>query len=293
VLWSALFRNRISLFSYGIPLAGFGPLALWRYEEAPEEALPRTFLSFLAILEALWAYPVAGSQIACSTFLTVVAATWCFRDSLVLLWQQVAASAPKINALFPRMAGLVLSCWVLVTLYYFLWISRDQYQSLQPLNLPGARRIHLSFPQAQALRLITANLVRNADALVTIPGMYSFQLWTGIEPLTDCNVTFWMKVLSAPQQEEIIHQLAQHPRACVVVNPHKVEGWANGYDISRAPLFGYLTEKFHRYGNNIGDYFILIRKDRDRQDFHIVQLKDLPASTSQTTVPATPLQNNR
>ncbi len=194
------------VMSYGLSCAWVLVLPLGDGETSQRAASLRAWLALLVVTQALHAYPVGGSQIGWGTFLCA---------PLVAL-----GGADALTALRPRfMRGisvLVVAVALGVTLSFGLpaWA---QWQRGEPLALPGAESLRLPPEQAIELRTLTVNATAHCDLLFSLPGMFSFNLWTGLPTPTSANVTHWFNLLSAAQQAEIIAQLELHPRAGIMV----------------------------------------------------------------------------
>src|SRR5690606_23211570 len=91
------------------------------------------------------------------------------------------------------------------------------------LMLPGAELIRVPDDSAALFRLLTHNAVAHADALFSLPGMFSFNLWAGVPTPTLANVTHWFSLLDEQQQHSIVSALESHPRACVIVQREHIE----------------------------------------------------------------------
>ena len=63
---------------------------------------------------------------------------------------------------------------------------------------------------AAELRSLSVNAVAHCDLLFSLPGMFSFNLWTGLPSPTAANVTHWFNLLSPAQQAAVIAKLFAH-----------------------------------------------------------------------------------
>src|SRR5438552_80089 len=174
-----------------------------------ESSFRRLLLCNVAVLQALVAYPVFGSQASCATVLVLVAAVVATHD---------AASAAA-TAAAPR-AWRAIPFLPLVPLAIALGLKTDfctrLYRENAPLGLWGASRVHLRADQVGTLRLLARLLPANADTFFTIMGFNSLYFWTRMDPPTYFNATLWPWMLNYAQQRVIADVLAQHERAMVV-----------------------------------------------------------------------------
>jgi hypothetical protein len=214
----------------------------------------------------MWAYPVAGSQRAFGAMLTVLV--------LVLI---VADGAVDFAATLKR--GLVLTrlrvtrrvFQVSVIGVLLLGVAAEERSARgnlrlgRALELPGARNVRLEPSLVEELRTVTEILRRNADTFVSVPGLNSFYLWTGIEPPTGQNVTNWMALLDKPRQERVIRAISCKKKACVIVAPRALDIWDLNTALRKmaetSPLMSYLIEEF-QFVQQVGRYVILARTGR-------------------------------
>jgi hypothetical protein len=73
---------------------------------------------------------------------------------------------------------------------------------------------------AYDLKAIEQNLRRHADTVFSLPGMFSFNIWSGRPTPTAGNATHWFSLLNQEQQAEIQRRLEADPRAMVVLHRH-------------------------------------------------------------------------
>jgi hypothetical protein len=93
-------------------------------------------------------------------------------------------------------------------------------------------------------RALSLNAAIHADTLFSMPGMFSFNLWSERPPPTLANVTQWFLLLDNAQQRQIIAALERDPRACVIVDPKHLDFLrANGLGPS-GELYDYLRHSF-------------------------------------------------
>ena len=204
--------------------------------------LGRTVLAVVGVLQILYVYPVAGSQLHFATVFVILAAVVCLwdvreppSDMLPLRYQ---------GARLSRFAGLAL---LLLGAYYAqsAWRAYRSYEALSPLQLPGSSRIHLKAGRAMGLQHIVVQARSSCTSLLTAPGMFSFNSWTGLRSPNLLTSENWMSFLTDPEQTEITRELSHDPRACVIYNPEVVNFWTRGEDTSSMPLMRFINEEFH------------------------------------------------
>jgi hypothetical protein len=123
-------------------------------------------------------------------------------------------------------------------------IGRAHYSSGQPLALPGAANIRPSNDILYAVRIMDENARTHADMLFTFPGLYSFNLWTGLPTPTLANATHWFSLLSPVQQQEIINRLSSTPRSALIVERDVLDYLAKTGFHPAGPLYDWLMQNY-------------------------------------------------
>lgn len=192
--------------SYGLATAWLLVLPLADSPAAHRAARLRAWVALLLITQSLHAYPVGGSQIGWGTFLWPPLLALAAADATAVLRGNLARwVAPAAIAAAGGIA------------FALLRVGSAQWHDSEPLGLPGAETLRLDPPLSAELRVLTVNATAHCDLLFSFPGMFSFNLWTGLPSPTSANVTHWFNLLSSAQQSAIIAQLAAHPRAGIIV----------------------------------------------------------------------------
>jgi hypothetical protein len=239
-------------------MIGFLTPFLWVAAVGLDPAAPdhprrvRVTLAALAALQTLQAYPVAGTQLALSTTLTVIVAVIAFADGLDVL-RAIRRPPPRL-LLHGIAVGLVLYS-ARPAFALRLWTS--QYRHGYEFRLPGTERMRVSREQAARFHWVTATATASCRGLVTVPGMYSLNAWTGIPPPTHANVTVWFRMLPAHDQQRIWSTLDTGPDSCVVVRTSIALLWSG-----MVPLDA-LEVGTHLRGRSVlatdGDFQILVK----------------------------------
>jgi len=180
-------------------------------------------VSCLAVFGALQAYPVAGSQVAFGTFLTVVPA-------VLILRRGLAAIVPR-PAVAPTAALVVAGA---LFLQQFVPQLAD-YRSYEALDTPGARLMRLAPGERDDLRGVLEDL-RGCRTVVSFPGVLSLNLWSEVAPPSQEYAGAWMYLLEMPQQERIVRQLDNSRAVCLVQVPELLSFWKRGRPIPDRPL---------------------------------------------------------
>jgi hypothetical protein len=237
-----------------------------RHPRSDDSHFARAFLAFLAIFQTLWAYPVAGSQMAFATFLAVLAMVVTLADGIAVI--AAAIPAAKIAFAWQIAAAAAILLVAFFDMQQFAASNRQTYDQNIPLDLPGSHWMRLPGAPGSAYQLqplIAANLRRNADIFYTAPGLCSYYFWTQTQPPTPANATGWMYILNDRQQQQIIDVLEQHSRAVYMIAPRLVDFWMQNKPMPQVPLVQYFKEHFRRAYELYGVQF-WVRKDRSSVD---------------------------
>lgn len=229
----------LAIFNFKI-----GPALLWLIvcplsASATAVDRARACVAWIFLWQTLQVYPVAGSQMGWSSFLWVPVALSAFREA-ANYWIGRARAHPwvghGVSAVMLAAAATAVLMLVGPAVHY--------YRSDRPLNLPGAEALRLPRGFADQLQIITRNIQLHGGMLFSLPGMFSFNLWTGHATPTGANVTHWFSLLDDARQREIIAALAGDPRALIVVHaPHLQYLKDRGMEPS-GPLRDYLDSAF-------------------------------------------------
>ena len=255
-----------------IALAYSAP-ALWLFlwplpGEKSGEIVARAWLGLVFLGQWLHAFPVSGSQVAWGSFLAIPLAT-------LGAWEAsrwLIARRPRA----PARAGVFATKLAVVVLAVVMGMRLAQASlrclDSRPLSLPGAESLRLPDRATATYRIITLNAAAHADMLFSLPGMFSFNLWSGLPAPTLANVTHWFSLLDDRRQEDVIRALEAHPRACVIVQREHVEFLRRQGGLAPSgPLYDYVTRTFQP-AFVIDDFEFRVRKERRVAPFFTAEL---------------------
>jgi hypothetical protein len=218
----------------------------------------QTLLPALAILQTLHAYPVAGAQLAWSSFLLAPVGATCIANGVrgVLHW------SPALRMRQTRVvAGVVCAAAMLLFL-----ATKMPYQSARPdegvpLALEGTANLVVPTKQAILYQEVSSAIKDNCEAFVTLPGMNSFYFWTGQEPPTAFNATWWVTLFSEELQRKVVDKLEHITELCLLRNPELERWWARGKWYPEGPLLRFMNSGFQSVAT-VGSYQLLKRRER-------------------------------
>ncbi len=199
-----------SLICYALPLTALFLLPLGETPAGDHRRLAAVLVALVGLGQVLHTYPVAGTQMAWATFLLVPL----FVSGLADAGAHLALRLP-----LPWFAGATAAVALATTGWQAHLLRQQGWQrwtSSDPLGLPGAESVRPPENIRHALRILTANAGLHADLLYSRPGMFSFNLWSGVPTPTLRNATHWFWLLNPDEQRAIITRLRTETRTAVI-----------------------------------------------------------------------------
>ncbi|HEX6228208.1 MAG TPA: hypothetical protein VFZ41_01965, partial [Solirubrobacterales bacterium] len=261
VIGKTLPYDGLGLPAYQLSLLGFAWVALIPAPGLPAgTAFARLLLPPLAVMQALHAYPVAGSQIAWSAFLIIPVGALCIANGVAGLARALGEGRERrALAAFGLVVGLVLSLFVAnTTLRVPLRDNRAARDAAVPLELPGSSAVRVGEPEVELYQSISRAIDANCSDLLMLPGMNSFYFWAQQDPPTRYNATSWMTLFDEDDQRRVIADTRSIDGLCLLENPAIAAAWSGG-EIPEGPLVRYLRRGFEPVVA-IGDYQLLRRE---------------------------------
>jgi len=222
-------------------------------DENPRWGQARLWVALVYVWQTLHAYPVAGTQVAWGSFLGITLIITGWSECCRYLW-----------TFFPRIGRGLLVIPLIFT--GVLLTQLTQYAHIfwgnsVAVKLTGARLLRPDFLIAYDLKAIEQNLRRHADTVFSLPGMFSFNIWSGRPTPTAANATHWFSLLNEEQQVEIQRRLEADPRAMVVLHRHHLNYlYETGFGPT-GPLKDYLLKAFQP-AIRLAGYDVWIKTDR-------------------------------
>ncbi|MEO6995651.1 MAG: hypothetical protein ABI273_18745 [Lacunisphaera sp.] len=264
------FRAVGAIFSYVAPLIWIWSIPLKCIETTAENRAVRSLLACVLLLQFLHAYPVGGSQESWGVFLFFPLVTLGLGDvRLWLLSRSPAQTKPifrwwTVSTLLLA-AVLAKSGWTAVH-------ARRHYAAGVPLALPGAGDLRLPEFQSASYQILSLNAAVHSDLLFSLPGMFSFNVWTGLPTPTDKNTTLWFTLLNDQEQQAIIDVLERTPRAAVIAQESLLEMMQANHLPMRGILWDYVHQHF-RPAFRIDGFAFWVRSRRIIASFNVAALK--------------------
>jgi hypothetical protein len=219
-------------------LAPFAWLVLVPGSERPwpsEGRFLRLLLAWLAVLEPLQVYPVAGSQCWLGSLAVVLCGVVCLGDAgdwgLGLLAQSGRRPARALAA--TGVLGVTIALGV-----SWLGTVEGAYRRGVPLALPGAKRLRLPASVVKELQGLVETLRTLCNPIFVYPGFNSLYFWTGQAPPTLDLISHDIRLIAVERQDAIVEALAQSRTACLVRGPGSPGHRNLSFERRMAPLFG-------------------------------------------------------
>ncbi len=222
---------------------------LWVPALGGERSTRRAFLGLLAVLLALQAYPVAGSQLGISYFLVpLVAVTGVWEACHALALPGSLARVARV--VVPLLAGS--AAYVLLAFRAPLWKSwsawENQWRVMPALDLPGCGALHIPELDVARQSWLAANLKQNADTFVGLAGVPSAHIWSGVPAPVPFYPHHWVLYYDAAQEEELTQALLASPRPCIVRNDYLIDFWTEATSFRDGPFSRALETQFKLAG---------------------------------------------
>ena len=210
-----------------IPVTG----RTWRLSDL----LTRVFIASLAATQFLQAYPVAGTQLSIAAAPVLL---WAF----VLIVDGVDECHGALGSrrlLYNALSVLI----ILVTLVGMFHSGLRSSYRYPASRLRGSTSLHLPPELEQRFLFLSDSISANCNVLFTMPGMGSFNFWSGVPAPNGSNATAWIRLFSPERQKEILELLQANPGACVLYSKEHMAFWQiTPEEVAKSPLASYIAD---------------------------------------------------
>jgi hypothetical protein len=226
VIGAVFSYEAVLIWTWVTPLSG-GP-------ENSKHQSTRSLLAWVLLLQYLHAYPVGGSQVSWGSFLFLPLVALGLDDlrrrlGFVATWR--GAAVLVVATLLTKTAWTANRAW-------------REYDQREDLGLPGAGGLRLTEDLRTTYRTLCLNAAIHADMLFTMPGMFSFNIWTDLPTPTLRNTTLWFTLLNVDEQEAIIRALKAADRPCVIVQETQLYLLRSSQVPITGPLVDHIRENY-------------------------------------------------
>jgi hypothetical protein len=239
------------VFALAMPLAWVAAIPPTFVVPSTRERIVRLVIPALAIYDALLAFPVAGTQVNTGSVLFVACGAICLSDgwSELVAWagNREAATHPFVRNLGPTI-GAVMAALAAVTVFEQVLQTTQShnapYRDGVALRAAGGDHLHLPAGTAASLNVIVADATANCKTLWSLPGMYSFNLWTELPtPTTYTGGDEYWLALSQAQQRQTLAAARKSNKLCLVLDTTQLADY--GGASSTIPLISFMDYDFH------------------------------------------------
>jgi hypothetical protein len=263
--WPPVFLGAFKVYGFVLPC-----LWVFAWPLSTEDAgtvRARAWLVILLLGQCLHAYPVAGSQVAWACVLAIPVAAMGAAEAATRL-------GLSLDPAWRRAVGLTLAAGFLAAAgatAHGLNAEARRREGRPLVGLPGTGPLRQPPETAALLRVMTLNAVAHADVLFSEPGMFSFNLWSGVPTPTGANVTHWFSLLEPDRQREIVRRLAGTPRAAVIVDQGHVAFLRARGLAPAGPLHDFIAREFTP-AFRVADFEFHVRRGRSVRPFLVAEL---------------------
>jgi hypothetical protein len=179
----------------------------------------RLLLALLSALLSLQLYPMAGEQADWAALLPMTAMAVLLADGMNLLVRETQIGRlPRLSNFAGRAVGIFLASILVFSMGGNALGNFRQWHREQPVNLPGARWLHLPTADVDQLTTIVSQLVRNCQNVMMMPGLYSFSLWSGVPPFEGKRFNSWVFLWPEDVEEHEMRDIRENSHSCILVS---------------------------------------------------------------------------
>ena len=220
--------------------------------------LPRMGLVLTAALMTLQIFPISGTQMNYGSFLMMIIAVVCITDA----FGELKILLPNVSEKW-RLQVISAAILSLLIISYAAYRGYDAYKifnSHTQVEFEGANRIRLPEKDLAVYTFLVENLKSKCSSFVSMPGLYSLNFWTQIEPPTTFDAPAWLTLLTDVQQEKNIEQIKNSSqRSCVVHNTELTQNSLRDRSLETIPQADYILKNYVETGR-IGNFLFLTKE---------------------------------
>jgi hypothetical protein len=252
-----------------IPLLPLTLIPQSHWERDAVALFPRFFITYMAVTQFLEPYPVAESQTAIAAAPMILWAFLCIADGIAGLraasYRQSQGSGEGLR-LDAVIGGTILVVFAGISM---AGAARSPFPPATT-GLRGSSWLHLPPDQAIRFESIVRNVRTNCSILFTMPGMGSFNIWSGVPTPNGWNLGPWMKGISSERQAEILRIIESNSQACAIFNRRIVRFWDKDETSMEAalPLAHYVMTDMPKIAE-FGEYEIRVHPHRSSPWFGV------------------------
>jgi hypothetical protein len=257
-------------FALALPLAWVAAIPCGRDDASTATRFLRLLVPALAIMNALFAYPVAGSQVGYGSVLFVLCGAVCVADGLydldmLLVDMRVSATvAFAVRASAAILTATLALLWTIAFVVAPMGEYRTTYREERALPFAGATRLHLEPKVVSVFTGLIADARTHCRTLISMPGMASLNLWSGLPAPDGLSGGVWWKALLPAQLTTALTDAEAAPGLCEIRNQTEIKAWDGNRPLPQIPLVHFLERDFAPLASfgfsGIGHYELLVRR---------------------------------
>jgi hypothetical protein len=242
------------VFALAMPLAWVAAVPRPGAPLRPYAHMTRILIPALAVESMLIAYPVAGTQVSTGAVLFVVCGAICIADGWRELaqWSEGRTGGYFTGSAFSRLLSALIVALAMVCTFEHVVEPAQTYhlaysQGEVVTNAKGAADVRFDADLAPTLDPLVATAKALCKTLWSLPGQYSFNMWTGLP--TPTTITggqpFWL-TLSARQQHDALVAAKASKGLCIIINTNGLlDDYGGGPPSPKIPLVAFMEKDFH------------------------------------------------
>lgn len=240
-------------------------LAVPLKREPASASRARHALAAVALLQVLHAYPVAGTQVNLGTLLLAL---------FVMIGLAEVAAFCDLKGLQSINRGITVAA-VLFPLWAIGIATKEAYArySRAGTAVLADSQLHLSPWQHSTLSVLIENARFHGDVLFSLPGMFSFNVWTKLPTPTLANITQWWSLLSSARQADIQSKLSAAKRPVIIVQRYSITSGFAGHVYRQTPLTRFIESDFEPI-LTLDSYELWIRRGQTTASLAIARAKE-------------------
>jgi hypothetical protein len=233
-----------------VPLLPLALIPPSHCERDPVTLFSRLFVTFMAVTQFLEPYPIAGSQVGIAAAPMILWAFLCIADGIAGLRASWRLDAAIGGAILVVAAGVSIA------------VSAHSQFPPASTRLKGSTWLHLPAEQTARFESIVRDVGTNCGILFTMPGMGSFNIWSGVPTPNRWNLTVWMQGVGPEEQAEILSLMQSDSRSCAILNRRILRFWGEDEaGVAALPLARYVMTEMPEVAE-FGDYEIRVHPRR-------------------------------
>jgi hypothetical protein len=199
-------------------------------EQSGSNRISILLMIVIATFGLLMAYPVSGTQASVAASIVLLACFAVILHGVDDLLHDFKIARLHFEGSETLLLGLVLSVVLFSGVRYIR--KESTTEDMSSAYLPNSRLIQLSTREYEVLSEINSRISAHCGALVTIPGMNSFHIWSGVPHPNGFVTSAAMTLFDEAAQERLRTDFLTAPHPCVIFNP-ELERESDEYHPSR------------------------------------------------------------